>query len=314
MTKRAVRRARDIYLTHILLFALMLGGAVLLLARHPASTNIVPHHDLLHTPRPLATLLLVALLLVQPVRFDILPLYIPLILLVPLLVRSWRSRRAAWVLSLSAGLWFLSQPGVLPPPHLPAWVDLGFYSFFAWQFLFVCGLTLGCLHQSRPTSWWLAPSRMFSLVLTLFGLVFLLRHAHVILGKGLLDHWPQLWWLVDKPRLGPLRIFDFGLFVYLVAQVISRYGPPLQRTVVHRYLCFLGQHSLQVFAWSLLLWCTIPDFNQWLGIAISRGAQNALATLGVASLVIPAWLHAIYRERWRRPGAPPRPAPLQRAA
>jgi hypothetical protein len=314
MTKRAVRRARDIYLTHVLLFALMLGAAVLLLPRHPASTHMVGNHDWVHTPRPLTTLLLAASLLVQPTDFDILPFYALMMLLVPLLVRSWKARRAGWVLSLSGGLWLLSQPGVSVSLHLPAWVDLGARNFFAWQFLFVCGLTLGCLHRTQAAGAWFDSTRIWALVLLLFGLLFVLSHAPINLGAGSVDLRAAHSWLVAKQTLGPLRIFDFGLFAYLVAQVFNWYGPRLEKTLLHRYLRFLGQHSLQVFAWSILVCYAVPYSYKPLGFMGSRGAQIALALIGVATLVIPAWLHAIYRERWSGRAAPPRVEFSQRAA
>jgi len=176
-----------------------------------------------------------------------------MMVLVPLLVRSWKARRAGWVLSLSGGLWLLSQPGVFNPPHLPSWVDLGNFHFFAWQFLFVCGLTLGCLQRSQAAGARFDPARTWALVLPLFGLLFVLRHARIILGPGFVNLWAAHSWLVAKHTLGPLRIVDFALFAYLLAQLFIWYGPRLEKTLLHRYLRFLGQHSLQVLlgrSWS----------------------------------------------------------------
>jgi hypothetical protein len=305
MTKRALGRARDIYLTHIVLLTLMLGGAVLLLPRDPASTHMVATHDWVHTPHPLTTLLLAATLLVQPTNFDILPFYALMMLLVPLLVRSWKAHRAGWVLSLSGGLWLLSQPGVSASPHLPSWVDLGTFSFFAWQFLFVCGLTLGYLHRSQAAGAWFTSARTWAVVFPLFGLLFVMRHARIILGAGFVDLRAAHSWWVAKQTLGPLRICGFALFAYLLAQGFIWYGPLLEKTLLHRYLRFLGQHSLQVFAWSIVVCYAVPYSYQWLGVVGSRRAQIALALIGVASLAIPARLHAIYRERLRVPAAPP---------
>jgi hypothetical protein len=132
-----------------------------------------------------------------------------------------------------------------------------------------------------------------------------LRHARIILGAGFVDLRAAHSWLVAKQTLGPLRICDFALFAYLLAQVFIWYGPRLEKTLLHRYLRFLGQHSLQVFAWSILVCYAVPYPYQRLGVMGSRGAQIALALIGVASLVIPARLHAIYRERLRVRAAPP---------
>jgi hypothetical protein len=305
MTGRAFRRAWDIYLTHIGLFAFMLGAAVILLPRHPASAHFTVSRDWVNAPNPLATLLLAAALLVQPVDFDILPFYALIILLVPLRVRLWEGGRAAWLLSISAALWLLSQPGVLPSPHLPAWVVPGNFNFFAWQFLFVCGVILGCLQRTLLARASFSTRLTWAVVLPLYTLLYVLRRAHFIPGLPFIDlRAAQSWW-VAKATLGPLRLCGFLLFAYLIAQVFTKFGPHLEKTLLHRVLCFLGQHSLQVFAGSILISYAIPYSYHVLGIAGSRVAQVALDLAGIASLAIPAWLHGIYRERLKRRSQPP---------
>ena len=112
------------------------------------------------------------------------------------------------------------------------------------------------------------------------------------------------WWLA-KVTLGPLRIVDFGLFACLMAQVVRRYGPWLENTLVHRYLRFLGQHSLQVFAWSVVV-CNFLGFSYYqFGLLGSGSARIALSLIGVASLYIPAYLHLLYRNRLREGHAAP---------
>ena len=305
MTMRALRRARDLYLTHLILLAMVLAGTALLVPSHPALAAAGGNHAGFRIPPPLMTLLLAATLLVQPQYFEVLPLYVILMLLVPLMVRSWRARQIGWVLGISGGLWLLSQPGAWTFPTLPAWVDFGYFNFFAWQFLFVCGLTLGCLQRSQAMGAGFDSTRTWAVVLALFCLFFVLRHSNIMLGAGPVDRTLDLgsWWYA-KRTLGPLRIFDFALFAYLLAKAAKSYGPWLEKTVVHHYLRFLGQHSLQVFVWSILLWRGLPYSYKLLGMAGSVGAQIALSLIGVASLAIPAWLHANYRQQLREQAAP----------
>ena len=172
MTRRALRRARVLYLTQIILLAIVLAGTAFLAPPHPALVPVEGNHLGFHIPQPLTTLLLAATLLVQPQYFEVLPLYVILMLLVPLMVRSWRARQIGWVLGISGGLWLLSQPGVLTFPTLPAWVDFGYFNFFAWQFLFVCGLTMGCLQRSQAMGAWFDSTRTWAVVLALFCLFF----------------------------------------------------------------------------------------------------------------------------------------------
>jgi hypothetical protein len=275
----------------------MLGAAVLLLPRAPASAHLVGSRHWVHTPHPLITLLLAASFLFQPAHFDILPFYALVILLVPVLVRSWKAGRGGRLLGLSAGLWLLSQPGVFVSLHLPAWVELGTFNFFAWQFLFVCGFTLACLQRNQAAAPWFNSSRTWAAVLPLYALLFVLRHTRVILGPRFVDLRATDSWWVAKQTLGPLRICSFGLFAYLAAMAFIRYGPWLEKTLLHRYLRFLGQHSLQVFAWSILVSDAVPCSYQALGVSGSRIAQIALSFIGIASLLLPAWLHRLYRER-----------------
>jgi len=311
MTDRALRRARDIYFTHLGLIALMLGGAALIHISHPFAALSVGSLHGVQILGSLAIALRAATLLVLPHYFEILPLYVILMLLVPLLVVCWRAERMLWALNLSGCLWFLSQPDVLASPILPGWVNWGAFNFFAWQFLFVCGFSLGCLQRNQAPGAWFYSNRCRAVVFVLFSVLFVLRHSHIILGAGMhgvsLDHGP--WWFA-KPTLGPLRIFDFGLFACLLAQIVKKYGQSLEKTVLHRYLRFPGQHSLQVAAWSIIVWRTMPYSFKLLGLVDSHGAQIALSLLGISTLYIPAWLHLTnrtYRNRLRGPTASPPP-------
>jgi len=56
----------------------------------------------------------------------------------------------------------------------------------------------------------------------------------------------------------------------------------------------LGKHSLQVFAYSLFVTAAFSKVGQdWVGLP--GAARVVLALVVVLSLVIPAWLHEIYR-------------------
>jgi hypothetical protein len=202
------------------------------------------------------------------------------------------------VLSLSGGLWLVSQTGVLSFSGVVAWIIWGSFNFFSWQFLFVCGLVLGCLQRAEGMGAWFYSTRTWAVAITWFSFFFLWRHPSLLLGMApySVGRDLRLWWFA-KPTLGPLRIVDFALFVCLMAQAVKRYGPWLENTLVHRYLRFLGQHSLQVFAWSVLVCYSLHYSYYQFGLLASVGAQTALSLIGVASLYIPAIMHLLYRNR-----------------
>ena len=60
----------------------------------------------------------------------------------------------------------------------------------------------------------------------------------------------------------------------------------------------LGRHSLQVFAASLFITAGLSRIgNVWIGLPGT--ARAGLAVVVVLSLVIPAWLHEMYRKHRR---------------
>lgn len=95
-----------------------------------------------------ATLVRALVLYAQPAYFDVLPLYVCLLLLFPLI---WVGlcRRPGPTLAVSAGLWLLTNLHV--GLDLPEWLSGQGWTFnpFEWQFLF----TLGALAAAANTSW-----------------------------------------------------------------------------------------------------------------------------------------------------------------
>jgi hypothetical protein len=296
MTWRAVGRARDIFLTHLVVFLMVLGVSVFLLPSYQSALRGVQHLDLAGMPKPLALLVLGALLLFQPALFDILPMYVLMVLLVPLLVGAWRAGLARLALGISACLWLVGQPGVLPTWNPPAWIALGTFSFLGWQFLFVCGLLLACALRTQPDNW--APNSVSVLTVTLVGVtaLFIVRHPSLFLGEATFRLNGAHRWLIYRDTLGPLRVLNFGLVVYLVARICVWLAPRFENSIVHRSLQYLGRHSLQVFAWSVLVAYALRFANHYTG-GLPNSARTVIAVAGAASLWVPARIHAFYRER-----------------
>lgn len=244
------------------------------------------------------------LLLNQEPPLDILPLYLLMVVLLPLVLVGFRRGHAALVLAASAGVWVADQWSSLSGAYPPTiaftvgdwpvrWLPNHFHPG-AWQFLFVGGVWCGW--RWREGDLWLVRARgaralacgvAAALVLSL------LRHGI------LLPELPTAHPVVGRANLGWLRLADVALLAWLLTQVHAR-RPRLLRG---RWLELLGRHALVVFAWQTVMQIVIAPV--YAGAADAAGLPGRLVVLvGVlASLTVPAW----WRER-RRGVAHPRGA------
>jgi hypothetical protein len=305
-TSRALGRSGVIYLTHFAVAALILGLIMLHQAHTAGGGRSAGIGVSIPGLSPGETFFATLTLIKEPPLLEVLPLYVFLMMLVPILVKSWTRRWITLALCISAGIWLLSQPGVLLLPFLPNWMKGGDFNIFSWQFLFVCAFVLGCLHRTQNFPLWFRSRATWIFLLVPFAVFLALRHSEFFpplsnKGTGLLF---GNWW-DSKATLGPLCIVDFAIFAFLVVQVFENFGGWLEKTAIHRYLRFIGQHSLQVYVWSLLIVCSLPFVYKASGIAGSRNGRCAFGMIGVLSLYIPAWLHKIYRNRKAIPVARP---------
>jgi hypothetical protein len=301
MTSRALRRSGTIYLTHFAATVIALGTILLAQGRGFGSGAVAGIGLRIPGLSPTQIFATTLTLVREPAPFSILPLYVLLILLVPILVASWTRGWMGFAVGVSAFVWLLSQPGVLIVPFLPHWLNGGAFNIFSWQFLFVCAFTMGCRNRSQQNPKWFGSRAAWVFALVTFIFFLALRHSEAILhqgrqGAGLLF----ANWLYRKPSLGPLCILDFAIFAFLLTRTVAHFGDKLEKTAVHRYLCFIGQHSLQVFAWTIMLVCFLPFAYKALGIVGSPPARCVVGLIGVLSIFIPAWLHAVYRDRRKK--------------
>jgi peptidoglycan/LPS O-acetylase OafA/YrhL len=125
------------------------------------------------------------------------------------------------------------------------------------------------------------------------ALLFLVRHK-VLFGGSLR--------LVDvsialgawKSINHPLRLINFAALAYILWYLPRSVDEKLHGLSLFRFLRYLGRHSLQVYAWSILVAYTASSFKvSW--AALSPAWRMLLAVAAALSLALPAWLH----ERWR---------------
>jgi hypothetical protein len=247
------RRAFILYACQIglLLFLLMIVAPIGTAKVQPAITDLVSffHHE------PLTALSSGLVLVYDPPLLDILPLYIPLMLLTPA-VLAWSLRRGwAPILGISFGLWILAQFGVGRTIYqaiagatrfdMP-YAETGAFSLLAWQLLWIVGLWMGSAKADRDErgiatpGWLVAPAAVVAFVFLVW------RHA---IGEMPFPSGNELNTLFDKWHLSPLRLLDF--LALLVVTI--RWGSTLASWFTRPFLSRLGAASLPVFCAHLVI-------------------------------------------------------------
>jgi hypothetical protein len=278
--RRIARRVVAIYLTHIgLLLTTLL--VVRSWCRH---FGIKPKALAPIIDSPVNGLLQAVTLQALPTYLDILPLYMVLLALFPLLWMGLRRRPLA-TLALSGAVWFATQ--LDPAIDLPNVLDDArrwYFNPFAWQFLFTLGAALAVLHRQYggglPRISWLRAASLAYL-----AAAFLMAAPWADWGL------PSLMVLhvtpPEKSTLALPRILDILALTYVILG--SERLRAVAASSVLRSARACGRHSLAVFA----LGCLLAVFGRLLfrtfGITLPMEvAVNAvgLSTMAAAGLLL----------------------------
>ena len=291
MSQRVWHRARKIYLIHL---AVILPVVLVAWAFADRVTPLANHfHDFL--VHPWGSLALIPLLLHQPPLFDILPLYVILLSVTPLLFAI--ARRHGWgiLLAVSLLVWLAPQFNLdayfmgRSADFLP--LRWGSFDLLAWQLVWVGGLALGETAFQRPivSGKWRSGLIAISAPVVLAGL--LARHGFLPVNP----EW-DLW--MDKWTLGPLRLLNFASWVVL----LLAWNPSVPARLLAP-VAMLGRHSLAVFSLHLPLVVAASTFVQL--VPMSSVWQIAVSLLVIATL----FLWAAWLENIAHPSAPSVAAP-----
>lgn len=312
LNRTALGRIWTLYRYHVGAYLLILAFA----AAWPALAQPWHGYATLFFDHPGLAFLLGPLMLYQPLFIDLLPMYCLFIALTPAAVRQFqRGREAIW-LAGSVCLWLITQLGVtgwLVDHTLGRIIEPQFgFNPWAWQMIYFIGLWVGfrkhrdgrLFRDYQPALLWLCGG--------LAAVLLVVRHALRLMswterhGSGLLD--PFIAWLPGpatqeliadltfKLGMRPLRVLNFFIVVYVVGYLLERYRPLLRA----RWLIFIGQHSLECYAYHLPLVYAIRLFEgnlldpDWPATPV---LLTVITLLAVASLSIPAHLHRRHREK-----------------
>lgn len=298
---RILRRAWQIYVAHIFLFAIFMAEIAYVQSSsvNPVYAEEVNALDFMQ--RPDETIIQALLLKFKPNYMDVLPLYIVLLLLFPpILWLLQHSATAALGISvlLYACNWhfgwnFKSYPS-------GEW----FFNPLAWQLLFVFGAWCALGGADRL-------SRVLRSPITLGVAIGYLAFAFAITMtwyfprlSGYIPRWLGEWmYPIDKTNLDVLRFSHFLALAAVTVHFVPRDAPWLKSKYV-RPAILCGQHSLEIFCLGVFLafaahFITVEFYRGW-------AMQVVLSIAGVVIMVATAALISWYKSIERGSGPPKR--------
>jgi hypothetical protein len=224
--------------------------------------------------------------------FNILPLYVVLMLASPLIL-GMATTSLGLALAASLGCYALTK---LAGVTLPTWPQQGewFLDPFAWQLIFTLGLACHILWrgESPPRSLWVLAA---SALVVALGSVVVTDAAGA--APGLRD---AMFSLLDvgKQRLGLARLIYFLALAYCISQtpLLAR----LARSATGSAISRLGRHSLEIFALSSLLSALGQSILPVAGITNTSEVVEAIGIVYTLASIGGLFLLARVLE-WRNP-------------
>ncbi|QRM31225.1 OpgC family protein [Microvirga sp. VF16] len=225
--------------------------------------------------------------------FNILPLYIALMLWAPVIMILMRIH-VVLAAAVSLGIYALARADVLA---LPSWPEPGrwFFNPFAWQLLFTMGIFTGAFLSERGSLYW-RPAFVGAVAFLAASLVTMTN------AFGLA---PNLLWSafvnldIIKSDLGLGRLLHFLALAYVVTQI--RFGQALQGTVFGAEMMRLGRYSLPVFAIGSIL-SALGEVTMTLAAVKSSASPHIVGMVFTIFGILGLLLLARYLE-WKKKGS-----------
>jgi hypothetical protein len=282
MAAKIFRRTGTIYLTHVGLLVLGILGAY------------YAGHGPIH---PWQTFLAGSLLWNQVGFERILPMYCVFLALSPIVLKQFLEGRAWLIGGISAVLWVGAQLGLGDAGSMSPGVEREGFNLYAWQAYFVAGQYIG-YRAVRSRAAGVGKSRILLAACAVVSLL-LMVDRHLLTFCGI----HPLFGFDGHPNHNPIRFLDAACLGYLLWWMPRSVDLAVMKLRFFRFLNLLGGHSLQVFAFSLL----ITRFEANVLKNSSPGLQLFVAILIALSLGLPARVHQYFRQQPHR-SIPSRPA------
>jgi hypothetical protein len=287
---RILRRAWQIYVAHVFLFTIFLAeiSYVATSFENPLYTEEMGIIDFLRQPD--VTIVQALLLRFRPSNMDVLPLYIVLMLSLPLILVLMRWKPDL-TLALSALLYAVTWHYDLYLSSYPNGVWM--FNPLAWQLLFVFGAWCALSGARRMTRIISSPVThavcfaylFFSFLVTMTWYAPQLSH--------LVPRWLAQWmYPIDKTDLDVLRFAHFLALAALTVYYLPKDWPYLKSPWL-KPLILCGQHSLEIFCLGVFL----AFAGHFILAEVGGGAAlHALISLsGILIMSAVAWLISWYK-------------------
>ncbi len=295
---RILKRVWTIYVAHVFLFTIFLAEISYVATRfeNPLYSEEMGILDFLKQPD--VTIVQALLLRFRPVNMDVLPLYIILMLFLPLIL--WLMRRKPDVaLGLSVALYALTWEFDL---YLSAYPN-GVWAFnpFAWQLLFVFGAwcalggarRMSRILESKITLWICVAYLLAAFWVTLTWYVPQFNH--------LLPRFIEQWmYPINKTDLDVLRFAHFLALAALTVRFLKKDWPGLTSPWL-RPLVLCGQHSLEIFCIGVFL-----AFAGHFVLAEMSGGALVHLVVSVSGILVmsgAAWVFSWYKRTTGKGGS-----------
>src|SRR5262245_52740821 len=244
-TAQIYRRVWQLYVAHIFLFVLF--AAVVCYATMSVGTENYSEDFGIDNfvEEPNLAIIKTLLLQYQPQYLDILPLYVVLLGVFPLMLLLLE-RHLVLALAVSGTIYLLTLYFGWHPKSYPD-NDAWFFNPLAWQFLFVIGATAGYAPYSRqvltiPSALLAKLAIGITVAVAIIHISWTIHGAYEAFPGLLLQELSPL--IDDKANLAPLRLASF-LALAVTAGHLVRRNNRLLHTPVARLIIRCGPHSLQ---------------------------------------------------------------------
>lgn len=284
---KILRRAWVLYVVHIFLLAVLMG-IVFFANNHVETRDLVQEMGLQYfLSNPQQALTDELLLRFKPNLMDPLPLYILLLLGLPL-VLPLLLRKTAYVVGASLLLYLGAPYWNLAAQEGGVW----FFNPMAWQFLFVLGGAASVQAQrnigSGQRARWRQPlfigAALYVVLTGVLALSWKWPQLH--------DAWMPLWlgehlYPISKTNLSPVRLLHFLALAYVVAKIVP-HTDWLNRGLA-RLTCRMGRYSLEVFCLGVILAPLADMLNALGGDTFAMKLFSALLGVGIMA-ILATWL------------------------
>ncbi len=274
---RVAFRCWQVYWAHIALFFAIAGTMVFLNSTELFERDYVGQLNLYpFFKRPEENLLGLLTLTYVPNYFDILPMYLVVLAMMPVVIASYKAHPLL-ALGVVAGVWFGAQLDYFALPAEPWSAREWFFNPFGWQLVFFTGFAF-------MSGWLPAPPRNKILIILAAVIVLViipLAYYRITRQLPEVQAWRKEYrFLIAKTDFGILRYVHFLALAYLCWVAVGEAGrrilPPQAGGALAEFwrralaiIMKVGQQSLAVFITSMFT-------ARLLGVALDTLGRNSL--------------------------------------